>query len=87
MTRTKATKVAEKFNDLYFLDDMDSVTSSVLPATIEEDSNGDFDVIISTGGRIFSYRVMKIAMRVCSMYHIMLFVLDSSNGLKIYIHS
>lgn len=87
MTKNKATKVAEKFNDLYFLDEMDSITSSVLPAAIEEDSNGDFDVIISTDGRILSYRVMKIAMKVCSMYHIMLFVLDSSNGLKIYIHS
>ena len=87
MTKNKASKVAEKFNALYFLDDMDSITSDVQPAVIEEDSNGDFDVIISTEGRIFSYRVMKIAMRVCSMYHIMLFVLDSLNGLKIYIHS
>ena len=87
MTKNKATKVAEKFNALYFLDDMDSITSSVLPAAIEEDSNRDFDVIISTEGRIFSYRTMKIAMRVCSMYHLMLFVLDSSNGLHIYIHS
>lgn len=87
MTRNKATKVAEKFNALYFLDEMDATTSSVQPAVIEEDTEGDFDVIISTEGRIFSYRVMKIAMKVCSMYHLMSFVLYGSERLQIYIHS
>lgn len=87
MTKNKATKVAEKFNALYFLYEMDITTSSVQPAVIEEDTEGDFDVIVSTEGRIFSYRVMKIAMKVCSIYHLMLLVLNSSNGLKIYIHS
>lgn len=87
MTKNKATKVAEKFNALYFLDVMDTTTSSVQPAVIEEDTEGDFDVIISTESRIFSYRVMKIAMKVCSMYHLMSFVLYGSEGLQIYIHS
>lgn len=87
MTRNKATKVAEKFNALYFLDGKDATTSSVRPAVIKEVTEGDFNVIISTEGRIFSYRVMKIAMKVCSMYHLMSFVLYGSEGLKIYIHS
>lgn len=87
MTRNKATKVAEKFNALYFLNEMDTTTSDVQPAVIEEDSDGDFDVIVSTDGRIFSYRVMKIAMKVCSMYHLMSFILYDSKGLQIYIHS
>lgn len=34
-----------------------------------------------------SGRELEIAMKVCSMYHLMLFVLDGSEGLQIYIHS
>lgn len=87
MTHKKAAKVAEKFNDLYFLDYIDSTTSSVRPAVVEEDSEGDFDVIISTTGRIFSYSAMRSAMKVCSVYHLMLFVYNGLNGLQIHIHS
>lgn len=87
MTHKKATKVAEKFNDLYFRDYLDTTTFNVKPAVVEVDSEGDFDVIISANDGVFSYSAMRSAMKVCSMYHLMLFVYNGLNGLQIHIHS
>lgn len=85
MTKNKASKVAEKFNVLYFTT---SISESVQPAFVEEDKDGDCDVIIcASDSRIISHSAMRSAWKVCSMYHLMMFVFAAYDGLRITIHS
>ncbi len=85
MTKDKATKVADKFNALYFTT---TLSDSVLPASVEGDSEGDFDVIISSSNsRTISHSAMRSAWKVCSLYHLMMFIQTGFFGLKIVIHS
>ena len=86
MTKNKATKVAEKFNALYFSDYEDTASSKLQPAVVEEDSEGDFDVVICNNDCVLSFVTIRCAMKVCTMYRLMMFVINFTQS-KIIIHS
>lgn len=87
MTKNKATKVAEKFNALYFSDYEDIASSKLQPAVIEEDCEGDFDVVIYNNACILSFVAIRCAMKVCTMCRLMMFVYVNFTQSKIIIHS
>lgn len=86
MKQSLALKIASKFNEAYFV--TPGAETYISRAYVEHDDldPADCDVIITSRRTAIFYESLKLAMKICSRYKLLMFV-QSGSSLRIIIHS
>lgn len=86
MKQSLALKIASKFNEAYF--DTPGTDDYIARAYVEHDviNPGDCVVIITSRRTEIRYEPLKLAMKLCSRYKLLMFV-QSGSSLRIIIHA
>jgi len=86
MKQSLALKIASKFNEEYF--NTPGAEYYISRAYVEHDelNADDCDVIITSRRTAILYEPLRLAMKICSRYKLLMFV-QSGSSLRIIIHS